>query len=195
MANNIKNNATGYGYKYTDLAEVHNYLEQIGASYYQYTETDEHGNDYIFTVPIIGGEEKPARRGCRIVQATLSGKSNPAQEQGSAVTYARRYSLLMAFGLATTDDDAQIMTREKGQKGKTIKARTDYTKIERAEPAEPEEDLYKGLIVAAARAGYTNEDVCRLLRVQNIAELSDERLRKGIEYFNLEAEDKGDKEE
>lgn len=107
---NIKKNASGYGYQYTDLAEIHNYLEANNMSYYQYTETD-YGVDFIVTVPIINGEEKPARRGCRVAEAKLSGKSNPAQEQGSAITYARRYSLLMAFGLATTDDDAACLTR------------------------------------------------------------------------------------
>lgn len=107
---NIKKNASGYGYQYTDLAEIHNYLESQNMSYYQYTETVD-GVDFIMTVPIIDGEEKPARRGCRVAEAKLSGKSNPAQEQGSAITYARRYSLLMAFGLATTDDDAACLTR------------------------------------------------------------------------------------
>lgn len=107
---NIKKNASGYGYQYTDLAEIHNYLESQKMSYYQYTETVD-GVDFIMTVPIINGEEKPARRGCRVAEAKLSGKSNPAQEQGSAITYARRYSLLMAFGLATTDDDADCLTR------------------------------------------------------------------------------------
>lgn len=107
---NIKKNASGYGYQYTDLAEIHNYLEANNMSYYQFTETID-GVDYIMTVPIIDGEEKPARRGCKVAEAKLSGKSNPAQEQGSAITYARRYSLLMAFGLATTDDDAACLTR------------------------------------------------------------------------------------
>ena len=59
---NIKKNAQGYGYKYTDLAEINNALEAMGVSYYQFTET-ENGVDYIFTVPIIDGEERPPRRG------------------------------------------------------------------------------------------------------------------------------------
>lgn len=107
---NIKKNASGYGYQYTDLAEIHNYLEANNMKYYQYVEPID-GFDYIMTVPIIDGKEMPPRRGCRVVEAKLSGKSNPAQEQGSALTYCRRYSLLMAFGLATTDDDAACLTR------------------------------------------------------------------------------------
>lgn len=114
MANtNLGKNKQGYGYKYTDLAAVHEYLEENNYRYYQYIETDEHGNDYVITVPIFDGKEQAPRRGCRIVQATLSGKSNPAQEQGSALTYARRYSLLMAFGLTTEDDDAEKLTKKK----------------------------------------------------------------------------------
>lgn len=108
---NLKKNAEGYGYNYTDLSEIHNYLEANNMSYYQYVEPVD-GNDYIMTVPIIDGEEKAPRRGCRVINATLSGKSNPAQENGSAITYARRYSLLMAFGLSTTDDDAACLTVE-----------------------------------------------------------------------------------
>lgn len=113
MANNITKNKSGYGYKYADLAKTNEYLESIGISYYQYIETDERGIDYIITVPIKDGKELPPRRGCRVAQATLSGKSNPAQEQGSALTYARRYSLWMAFGLATEDDDGAALTTKK----------------------------------------------------------------------------------
>lgn len=105
----LAKNKEGYGYKYTELAEINNYLASIDTYYYQYIERIDN-EDYIMTVPIINGEEKTARRGCRVVQATLQGVKNPAQEQGSALTYARRYSLLMAFGLATEDDDAASLT-------------------------------------------------------------------------------------
>jgi len=106
-------NAGRFAYKYVDIAQIHEYLESIGVRYYQYIDRIE-GDDYVMTVPIDkeGNEGKPLR-GARVVQATLQGTSNPAQEQGSALTYARRYSLLMAFGLATEDDDAQKLTRPK----------------------------------------------------------------------------------
>lgn len=116
--NNIsKNRVSGgkdskYSYKYTDIAQIHEYLESKSITYYQYIEP-ENGNDYVMTVPIIEGKELAPRRGCRVTDATLVGISNPAQEQGSAITYARRYSLLMAFGLATEDDDAQSLSKPK----------------------------------------------------------------------------------
>ena len=112
MGNTLYKNSQGYGYKYTDISEIHRWLEENGITYYQYIEPVD-GNDYVFTVPIIDGKEQEPRRGCRVITASLSGKTNPAQEQGSGITYARRYSLLMAFGLATTDDDAACMTETK----------------------------------------------------------------------------------
>ena len=105
----LNKNKEGYGYQYTDLAEIHRYLEENNMWYYQYIDRIDN-DDYIMTVKIIDGKEQNALRGCRVVNAVLSGKSNPAQEQGSALTYARRYSLLMAFGLATEDDDAESLT-------------------------------------------------------------------------------------
>lgn len=99
-----------YSYQYVDIAQIHEYLEQNNMSYYQYIERIDN-DDYIMTVRIIDGEEKPALRGSRVVDATLYGNDNPAQKQGSALTYARRYSLLMAFGLATEDDDAESLTQ------------------------------------------------------------------------------------
>lgn len=109
--NTLKKNAKGYNYKYTDLAEIHAYLESEGLSYFQYIEVTD-GNDYIMTVKVdADGNKSEPIRGCRVVQASLKGNSNPAQEQGSAISYARRYSLLLAYGLACDDDDAESLSR------------------------------------------------------------------------------------
>lgn len=127
MSTKITKNQTAsvgkYSYQYVDIAQIHEYLEANNMSYYQYIDRVD-GDDYIMTVKVINGEEKPALRGARVVDATLMGVNNPAQQQGSALTYARRYSLLMAFGLATEDDDAQSLS-------------------ERKEPTKEEADNYK----------------------------------------------------
>lgn len=101
-----------YSYQYVDIAQIHEYLEENNMSYYQFIDRIDN-DDYIMTVKIDaeGNESKPLR-GSRVVDATLFGNDNPAQKQGSALTYARRYSLLMAFGLATEDDDAQSLSKE-----------------------------------------------------------------------------------
>lgn len=124
MASTVTKNQTAnvgkYSYKYVDIAQIHAYLESIGASYYQYIDRLE-GDDYIMTVKIIDGKESAPLRGCKVVDAKLIGTSNPAQEQGSAITYARRYSLLMAFGLATEDDDAQSLSKPKAKPRTEVK--------------------------------------------------------------------------
>jgi len=126
---NLKKNKEGYGYKYTELAEIHNYLEKINARYIQFIKRIE-GDDYIMTRRCFNEVwEDEALQGCKVVQATLSGKSNPAQEQGSALTYARRYSLLMAFGLATEDDDAESLTKKEKQEEITTLQQAENIKL------------------------------------------------------------------
>lgn len=116
MATTIKKNQTAgvgkYSYKYTDLAQIHEYLESMNARYIQKISRIEN-DDYIMTKRCFDNKwEEEWLQGCKVVDATLIGVKNPAQEQGSALTYARRYSLLMAFGLATEDDDAQSLSKE-----------------------------------------------------------------------------------
>ena len=68
MGSTLYKNSQGYGYKYTDISEIHRWLEENGITYYQYIEPVD-GNDYVFTVPIIDGKELAPRRGCRGLMA------------------------------------------------------------------------------------------------------------------------------
>lgn len=112
MKSTIAKKTEGYGYKYTELADINKYCEENGIRYYQEVETSEiNQKDYIITYLIQNGETTK-HRGCQIVEAVLSGIKNPVQEYGSSLTYCRRYSLLMALGLATEDDDGAILTQE-----------------------------------------------------------------------------------
>ena len=104
-----------YSYAYTDLASINKWLEENEFDYYQTIETCEtNGKDYIMTYRKINGEwEDKPKRGCQIVEASLIGNSNPVQEYGSSLSYVRRYSLCMAFGLAMEDNDAADLSKPK----------------------------------------------------------------------------------
>lgn len=164
MDNTVKKNKVAqvgekYSYRYVDIAQIHEYLSEIGATYYQYIDRLD-GDDYVMTVKIINGEEQPPLRGCRVVDATLVGVSNPAQQQGSALTYARRYSLLMAFGLATEDDDAQSLTDKEG------------TKASQAQ-------------IAVLRKYYQGDNLTKLLQVNNLEKLEDMPAKKAYELIKV----------
>lgn len=109
----------GYSYRYVELADINKYCEDNDIRYYQEVETNEiNQKDYIITY-IQKGDVVEKHRGCQIVEARLSGINNPVQAYGSSLTYCRRYSLLMALGLATEDDDGASlseMTKEQAEK-------------------------------------------------------------------------------
>ena len=176
MGNTLFKNSQGYGYKYTDISEIHKWLEENNIGYYQYIEPID-GNDYIYTVPIIDGQAQIPRRGCRVITASLSGKTNPAQEQGSGITYARRYSLLMAFGLATTDDDAACMTVEK-VKGEVV------DKPKRSIPGYPSNKVMLEIVNKHYPEGHADRDkICEMYKVKDISELPTEALCKIYDKF------------
>lgn len=153
-----KNKSAGGRYNYTDLPAINEYLAAQGITYYQTVEVID-GVNYILTIPIINGQEQPPRRGVPIVDAALVGIKNPAQEQGSATTYARRYSLLMAFGLASDDDDdAQSLTIPKDQKA------SEYQ-------------------IKLLRQYYTGENMQKLLDANDITDLHDMSMAKASELI------------
>lgn len=143
MKTTLYKNSKGYGYKYTDIAEIHKWLEENKLSYMQKVERIE-GDDYIFTKICIDGEwQEDWIQGSRVVQATLTGIKNPAQEQGSALTYARRYSLLMVFGLATTDDDGASLTEDEQKKKLKLISRLNELILEKEADREKILEYYK----------------------------------------------------
>lgn len=181
-ATNLPKTKSGFNYKYTELAQINEYLEGIGVSYYQYIETVE-GIDYMVTVPIIDGKEQPPRRGCKVIDSNPSNKSNPAQAQGSGITYARRYSLLMAFGLATEDDDAQALSGN---------APAPARKEEKKDPDEAEYKKARAACIKALTDAGTSIEACaRVYKVDSFDNMTIKQLENATKHApEIAAKDK-----
>lgn len=95
--NIVKNDTRGYGYNYASLSDI----ALQGYEIPKMKTGTENGKEYVF---FKDGDEW--LRGAEIVIPQSKGM-NEAQLYGSALTYARRYTVLMADCLAT-DDDIQV---------------------------------------------------------------------------------------
>lgn len=91
----IKNASKGYGYTYSNLAD----LARAGIDIPP-MKTEKVGEDeYVFAK--IGNEWI---QGAKVVEMEMKGM-NAAQAYGSALTYARRYTVQLVMGIACDDDD------------------------------------------------------------------------------------------
>ena len=178
-------NGSKYSYQYVDIAQIHEYLEETGMSYYQFIDRID-GDDYIMTVKIDkNGKESLPLRGSRVVDATLFGNDNPAQKQGSALTYARRYSLLMAFGLATEDNDANDLnilkeiTKEEADEYKFTFGKFKGKTIQEVSSLKP------GYIDWLLNNENTDPRIVKMVElVTGKTKLTDEEMNKNVELIN-----------
>lgn len=92
----VKNASKGYGYTYSNLADLAKAGIEIPAMKTQKVD----GEEYVFAK--VGDEWL---QGAKVVEMEMKGM-NPAQAYGSALTYARRYTVQLVFGIACDDDDA-----------------------------------------------------------------------------------------
>lgn len=109
MANNVvQNDSKGYGYNYASLSDI----AKQGFTIPKMKTGTENGKEYIF---YKDGDDW--LRGAEIVipeniiNKDGKAKMNRSQLYGSALTYARRFTTLLALSLAT-DDDADIENGE-----------------------------------------------------------------------------------
>ena len=94
----VANKSTGYGYKYSNLAD----LARDGVNIPKMRVKPTDNGDYIEYFDETTNEWQ---LGARIVMFDSKGM-NAAQTYGAALTYARRYTVQMAESVACDDDDA-----------------------------------------------------------------------------------------
>ncbi len=123
---------------YADLASIWNACREAltsnGISVTQWpTEGDDKTRLYIVTRLACGGEWIQARWSMPVT------KQDP-QGFGSAMTYARRYSLAAAVGVAPDDDDDANVASEKPKRQEKTEKRSAHTKlVQRALEVVPDE--------------------------------------------------------
>lgn len=107
MADIVANKSKAYGYNYASLGDI----AQQGFQIPKMKTGTEDGKEYVF---YYDAELKEWIRGAEVVVPEMKGM-NTAQQYGSALTYARRYTTLMALSLACDDDKKLEATAPKGQ--------------------------------------------------------------------------------
>lgn len=206
MGNSILSKGVkGYGYNYTELAQINKYLADMGLSYYQFIEA-EGESERIYTVKVDeNGKESAPVRGCKVITGAMVNKegkptANKVQDYGAALTYARRYSLMMAYGLSTTDTDGLTdeEIRQKEEQKKNPKAKKPTPKKEEPKPQKAVErypkteermDMIDELLFYAEQLGSSEADVCKLCKVSSLDEMSNDRLENGIKLYRARVEE------
>lgn len=102
----VKNASSGYGYKYSSLADLHKAGISIPKMRVKATEFGEFV-EYL-------DEKGEWQTGARVVPFEAKGM-NASQAYGAALTYARRYTVQMAESVACDDDDAVEKASPKAQ--------------------------------------------------------------------------------
>nr|DAH53456.1 MAG TPA: ERF superfamily protein [Caudoviricetes sp.] len=124
MGNVIAKNRKAYGYDYADLGSVVNYVTETlkvkVQQSIQYDNLPQYPNGYGFVVTRYWKDDSKSWSAFEAPVPIIVGDSAGKREQpfmqryGSAETYARRYSLLTLFCLATSDDDGQLAGYQRG---------------------------------------------------------------------------------
>ena len=136
----VKNASKGYGYTYSNLADLAKAGIEIPPMKTQKVDGDEYvfakiGNDWI--------------QGAKVVEMEMKGM-NSAQAYGSALTYARRYTVQLVMGIACDDDD-KIEQDGEARKKEAQVSRIDFQQVRDEakiiDDLESLQDFYKSLQV------------------------------------------------
>ena len=160
----VANTSKAYGYNYASLSDIANQGFTIPK---MKTGTDGE-KEYVY---YYDAELKEWVRGAEIVVPEMKG-SNSAQRYGSAITYARRYTTLLALSLAC-DDDKKIEAQEP----------TDSKKAERWQGLE--QDLNIKDLADEFRKLYTQEEQDRILKGLKYTRAEDIGINDLQKYVNF----------
>ncbi len=143
--------------KYADLGSVVDAIKPVlakhGLAFTQSTEPSEGG---VIVETLLWYEGTDAA--CSLGKLFVPANKQDAQGFGSALTYARRYSLMTAFGVPAEDDDGNAASRSAPRADPVVKPITDSQR-----------DMIQTL---AEAAGKPLKAICDAYKVQSLKELT-----------------------
>lgn len=159
----VKNQSSGYGYKYSNLADLHRAGVNIPK---MRVKADEFGE----FIEYYDETEKAWQQGARIVLIE-SKQMNAAQAYGAALTYARRYTVQMAEKVACDDDDAIEAEKpmQRSQKAKT------FPSIDK--PTEKQLSFLKKLLKEAGKTDKEAEKIASMCKTAGMASVWIEKAK------------------
>lgn len=164
----IVKDVTAYGYKYANLAQV---IEAIstplwnnGLDFYQVIEQNH------LKTGLIDCEtgDKIELVDFELISVSIA-KANEIQSFGAGITYLRRYALMLAFGLATEDDDGASAKQP-------VKQPT-------PKPPRPENDILIKLVKEKQQFLSKDNLASVNMIISNINDTSTEKLTQWIRYL------------
>lgn len=152
---------------YADLssvdAAIRPALSEVGLFHYQIT----HEHDGGVCVETLVGHESGVSMS--FGKLFVPASKNDAQGYGSALTYARRYSLMAAFGVCPEDDDGNAAAASAPPK---------------QEPEGMPEAEFSKLKSLAQASGTTSQELCKKYGVGNLRMLNQAQYTDAISFMN-----------
>ena len=105
---NVKTKSgASYSYNFITLAQIHEWLDDNGLSYEATTKrVDDREYMFITKIDKDGNKSEPMQAArIPLIETKGIGVAEVMQDYGSVLAMARRYSLMMVYGLAAADDE------------------------------------------------------------------------------------------